>query len=129
MAATVAASAIWTRGFTRLDAQIEENRKYWSSLVDAMPPKPVIVAAWAACGGIYGAGYAAVRPALPRQPLAAGALYGAGACVTSAGLSRWIRRHYDLEPEPSVRALTIRSLTAPMLHGAAIGFLANLMSR
>jgi len=127
MVATFGAQLIWTRGFTKYEEQIEENRKYWSSFVEEFPPKPVAIAGVMALGGIHGAGYAAARPLLPRQPIAAGAVYGAATYFSAFGANHLVRRHYGLR-EPPPRLLSLRELAGHVLHGAAIGWLASRAS-
>jgi hypothetical protein len=97
---TLTTMLVWTRGFTRLDEIVEEQRPNWSRYTAKPPSKPVVIAATTAAGGLYYAPYGVVRPLLPRRAAVAGAIYGVVASLASGAVLRTVRSHYGLAPSP-----------------------------
>jgi hypothetical protein len=106
----------------------EDIRPWYTEMWDRDVPGPVVMfASWIALGAVEGAVYGVVRPALPRQPLIAGATFGACEHVALKLATRAIEKHYGLRKKTYAGIRPRRPVfdgLAATAEGAALGYTA-----
>ena len=123
-ALTVIDQVIWSRGFSNLDARIEENREQLSALMPGYPPsKPVIITGGTfllgPVGAFANAPFGVLRPLLPANDGVAGAMYTLGWSAVGLEAIQQARRHYSLGHSRPQRP--VWQYGAFAIHGALIG--------